>query len=96
VCKLGQGAFAEVKKVALGNQHYAMKIYSLLRLKSKKFYAADGSFADSEEMFLNEIEIIKCLNHGNLAKCHEVMRGGNYAYLVMELCDLGQIMDWSE
>lgn len=47
VCKLGQGAFAEVKKVAIGNQNYAMKIYSLLRLKSKKFYAADGSFADS-------------------------------------------------
>ena len=45
--KLGNGAFAEVKKVKLNNQYYAMKVYGLQRLKSKKFYAADGNFANS-------------------------------------------------
>jgi hypothetical protein len=24
------------------------------------------------------------------------MYGGGYAYVVMELCELGQIMDWSD
>ena len=48
ICKLGEGAFAEVKKVRQANIDYAMKVYSLLKLKSRKFYAADGSFADSE------------------------------------------------
>lgn len=30
-----------------------MKVYGLLRLKSKKFCAADGNFANSEEMLRN-------------------------------------------
>lgn len=42
------------------------------------------------------MEIIKRVRHGNLAKCVEILYGGNYAYVVMELCDLGQIMNWSE
>jgi len=45
--KLGQGAFADVKRVKKGNQFYAMKVYGLMKLKSRKFYAADGNFADS-------------------------------------------------
>jgi serine/threonine protein kinase len=93
--KIGQGAFAEVKKVRLNNDYYAMKVYGRLRLRSKKFFVPDGNFADAEEMFLNEIEILKCLSHGNLVSCHEIMYGGNNAYLVMENCDLGQIMNWS-
>ena len=71
-----------------------MKVYSLLRLRSQKFFAADGTFANGEEMLENQLDIIKRLNHQNLIKFEEIMFGGTYVYVVGELCDLGQIMVW--
>ena len=50
---IGKGSFARVVKVKQGDNFYAMKEYSILRLRSQKFFAADGSFANSEEMFHN-------------------------------------------
>lgn len=73
-----------------------MKVYSLLKLRSQRFFAADGSFANGEEMLRNEIDIIKRLNHQNLVKCHQILYGGNYVYVVGELCDFGQLMNWDE
>lgn len=93
---IGRGAFAEVLKVEKGGRFYAMKVYSLLKLRSQRFFAADGSFANGEEMLQNEVDIIKRLNHQNLIKCAQVLHGGNYIYVVGELCDLGQIMEWEE
>jgi serine/threonine protein kinase len=47
-------------------------------------------------MFHNEINIIKRLNHPNIIKTHEIMYSSNYAFVVNDLCDLGQIMKWDE
>ena len=45
-------------------------------------------------MLQNELDIIKRLDHQNLVRCHQILNGGSYVYMVGDLCDLGQIMNW--
>lgn len=47
-------------------------------------------------MLQNELNIIKRVDHHNLVRSYQILHGGSYAYVVGDLCDLGQIMNWEE
>jgi hypothetical protein len=44
----------------------------------------------------NELNIVKRLEHKNIAKCYEILYGSDRIYSVNELGTLGQIMLWVE
>ena len=46
-------------------------------------------------MLDNEINIVRRLSHPNLVKCHKILYSSDKIYMLMDLCDLGQIMNWN-
>ena len=52
---------------------------------------------DGTAVLANELNIMKTLDHKNIARCYQVINDLHHdkQYVVMELCDLGQIMDWN-
>lgn len=49
---------------------YALKVCSVYSLEKNKFWAADGEFANSLDVLYNELNILKRLQHKNIAKCY--------------------------
>ena len=80
--KLGEGAFGKVyltqKK---GHKElYATKCLDLSKLNSK-----------TAELLGNEINFLKKINHPNIVRLIDLKRTLNHAYLVMELCNGGEL-----
>ena len=91
---MGEGAFGKVYKAYKGDGVYALKMCSVMGLKKNKFFAADGEYADSLEVLYNELNILKRLEHKNIARCYEIINGVDRIVIVNELGTLGQVMEW--
>lgn len=77
---MGKGNFAmvyEVEKIS-NNKHYAVKVFN------KKVFLKDES--DSRSL-LNEIKIMRRMNHARILKLKEIYEGENHIYIVMKLCN---------
>ena len=80
---LGQGAYGAVKKVIHKglNEERALKILKKSNLESVKD-------------FLNEIEMLKTIDHPNVLKYYEYFEDKNYYYIITEYCSGGEIMNY--
>ena len=94
--QLGRGAFGAVVKAKSQQGVFALKICLTLGLEKHRFFAPDGEFANSLDVLYNQLNILKRLNHKNIAKCHDIMYGSDRIITVNQLCNLGQIMNWDE
>ena len=77
--KIGQGAFASVKRAVHKKTGYqvALKVYDKKNLKDE----------ESSVALRREIFILAALNHKNIMSIHEVIDSRTNVYLVMELCE---------
>ena len=82
---LGEGAYGVVKKVCLINDPdtlRAMKIIPKVNIIENE----DGT------KFLDEIEILKNLEHPNIMKIYECFNDKDNVYIVSEYCDQGDLL----
>mmetsp|Transcript_64864 Transcript_64864/g.74557 ORF Transcript_64864/g.74557 Transcript_64864/m.74557 type:complete len:496 (-) Transcript_64864:1106-2593(-) len=82
---LGTGAFGLVKKVT----HKATNAVRAMKIINK------SSMSREEELskFLNEIKILKNLDHPNILKLYEFYQDSRNYYLITELCTGGELFD---
>lgn len=81
---LGEGAFAEVRRCV----HKASGDHRALKVLKKT--------ADSEQeikTMINEINVVKSLDHPNILKMYEFFEDENHFFLVFELCEGGELFD---
>lgn len=83
--KMGAGGTATVYKITQKDtgKEFACKIVKMNRVKDKA----------KRDMLMQEIDIIKMLDHPNIVKIHEVFVKINEVYIVMELCTGGELFD---
>lgn len=105
---IGKGAYSKVKHVIRQykegddflEEEYAMKMMHKPTLKRERWavYGNDGSFemSNSLEKVYSEIEVWSQVHHESIVKLFEMIEaeGHDYLYLIIELCDLGQISRW--
>ena len=102
--KLGSGPYSKIKlglnKVT--SQYFALKQYNKAVLKKRKelVRSKEGKtiYRDNFQDVVNEITIMKLLNHKNVIKLFEVIDdpSSEKIYLVEEYCQKGQVIDWDE
>jgi len=84
---LGQGGFAKVIKGThrITGNHVAIKSIDLCKIQ-----------ADKLEMLINEIEVMKMLDHPNIVRLYETFsdKPNSKLHLVMELCEGGDLLDF--
>ena len=83
---LGEGAFGKVEKVKhkISKEIRAMKIIHKDRMQL-------GS--DEEQALINEINVVKSLDHPNIMKVFEYFNNDNCLYIVSELLSGGELFD---
>ena len=81
---LGTGSFGEVKKARhiLTNELRAIKI----------LYKKEFTKKEREEILI-EVQIMAFLDHPNVINIYEFYENKNYLYIVMELCEGGELFD---
>ena len=86
--KLGEGSYGVVWRV----EH---KQTGLCRAM-KKIIKNPRAKKDSETEILNEINILKKMDHPNIVKIYEIIDAEehDYLYIILELADLGQLAKW--
>ena len=84
--KLGEGAFGSVEEVKhkISGAIRAMKIIDKTRMKL-------GS--EEEEQLINEINILKTLDHPNIMKVFEYYNYNNHLYIISEFISGGELFD---
>lgn len=84
---IGKGSFARVYLVEhqTTKEHYAVKAFSKEYLLSQK---------KGKDSLLNEIEIMKQLDHENLMRLYEIHESQNSIYLILELLEGGELLDY--
>ena len=83
--ELGSGSYGRVVS-AIHNQTHesrAIKIINKLTIKSD----------ETRSKIMNEVEILKNLDHPNIVKLYEFHEDDTNLYLVMELCTGGELLD---
>ena len=82
---LGEGSFGKVHLVQhnIGGMIRAIKIIKKIRVENYS----------NETSVLNELNILKKLDHQNIVKIFEFYSDSNYYYLVMEYCSGGDLFD---
>ena len=83
---LGQGSF--------GNVYLAENIYTKEKVAIKKLYKTLDITTESE--IINEIEILKNLNHPNIVKVLEFYKTDQAYYIVSEYCNGGELFNKAE
>ena len=83
---LGEGAFGKVEKVRhkISKEVRAMKVIHKDRMQL-------GS--DEEQALINEINVVKSLDHPNIMKVFEYFNNDNCLYIVSELLSGGELFD---
>lgn len=86
---IGKGTFAKVilSKRNIDNKDFAIKTFD------KKSILASKSANRTRVGLINEINIMKSLNHPNVIKMYEVYEGDYHIYLVLELLKGGELFD---
>ncbi|EGR28086.1 protein kinase domain protein [Ichthyophthirius multifiliis] len=84
--KIGQGNFASVY---LAQKFEDGKIYAVKAFCKEYAYAQDKG----RESLINEIEILRSLNHPNILKLHEVFETNNSIYFILDLIEGGELSD---
>lgn len=82
--KIGQGMFGKVFKV----QHIETEAYWAMKVINKE--KAGGS---AIKLLEREVAILKMVDHENIIKLNEVFETAKKMYLVMELCEGGELAD---
>ena len=74
---LGNGSFA---KVYLATRKGDKKEFAIKKINKNRLFKSVSSI----KALMNEIEIMRVLNHPNITKLYEVYETNNYIYLVIE------------
>ena len=82
---IGEGAFGVVKKVCLKNDPDILRAMKIIP-KENIIEKEDG------KQFLDEIEILKYLEHPNIMKIYECFNDKDNVYIVSEYCDEGDLL----
>ncbi len=83
--RLGQGAFGTVytgHDIDNKQKLYAIKVIPVSLIKT------DPAL---EESLMNEMQVMKILNHANIVRCYDVLSSSNNHYFVMEYCSGGTL-----
>ena len=80
---LGKGAFGEV---FLTTKKGTKKLFA-----TKKIEREQVESGDSMKYLVNEIQILKELNHPNIVKFEEIKKTKNHYYIIMEYCNGGEL-----
>ena len=80
---LGKGAFGEV---FLTTKKGTNKLFA-----TKKIERAQVDTGHSVKYLINEIQILKELNHPNIVKFEEIKKTKNHYYIIMEYCNGGEL-----
>lgn len=74
-----------------------MQIYDRNILAKHRFFAADMEIIDGNKVLENELNIVKTLNDKNILKCYQIIDDldSDKVYLILDICDLGDIMKYS-
>ena len=85
---LGEGTFGKVLKVSskINQKIYAMKILNLEHQEYDQL-----SKEEKESYFINEIELLKQLNHPNIVKYYKNFKEKDKLYIIMEYFDNGDL-----
>lgn len=83
---LGEGSFGVVFRVA----HKQTGFIRAMKIIDKQSAALDH---DSETSLINEINILKTLDHPNILKVFEYFNGKKKLYIISELCTGGELFD---
>jgi len=79
---LGQGTYGDVHKA----QHKVSKYWRAVKVIPKKKVR-------NKQRFLFEIEILRNLDHPNICRMYESYEDKRNVYIVMELCEGGELFD---
>ncbi|KAL4468378.1 hypothetical protein ABPG72_012272 [Tetrahymena utriculariae] len=84
--KIGKGNFASVYLTERleDNRQFAVKAFS----KEAAYNQENG-----KEALINEIELMRALNHKNIIRLHEVFETENSLYMILDLLEGGQLYD---
>ena len=82
---LGEGAYGVVKKVCLKNDPDTLRAMKIIP-KENIIENEDGT------KFVDEIEILKNLEHPNIMKIYECFNDKENVYIVSEFCDEGDLL----
>ena len=85
---IGEGSFGVVYRVFKKNTK--PPIYRAMKKISKQQQDLDN---DSEISLINEINILKRLDHPNIMKIYEYYNTENEIYIISELCEGGELFD---
>ena len=72
-------------------------VYKGFERRSKKYYAfkeIDKSKVKNKNFLINEVKYSLKLKHPNIIKVYEVYENEDYIYLVMDLCENGDLFDY--
>lgn len=83
---LGEGAFGKVIKV----KHKISKVARAMKIIQKDKIKMHS---DEEKAMINEINVVKSLDHPNIMKVYEYFNVPEYLYIVSELCTGGELFD---
>ncbi len=83
---LGEGAYGKVVKV----RHKVSKVLRAMKIINKDKMAL-GS--EEEEALINEINVVKSLDHPNIMKVYEFFNKDNSLYIISELLSGGELLD---
>ena len=82
---IGKGGFGSVYKVKLGNLYFAMKEVALEEKEIKKLKMVKNQ--KNEENLINEIDILKDLDHPNIIRYYTSFFEKDKVYILMELIE---------
>ena len=82
--ELGEGAYGVVKKVCLKDNPDTVR--------AMKIISKDNIAEGQSQKLLDEIKILKKLEHPNIMKIYEYFDDSNNVYIVSELCDQGDLL----
>ena len=83
---LGEGAYGKVVKV----RHKISKVLRAMKIIHKDKMSL-GS--EEEEALINEINVVKSLDHPNIMKVYEFFNKDNCLYIISELLSGGELLD---
>jgi len=81
---LGQGAFGEVRQ----GKHRQTGFIRAVKIIEKQYQSPE-----EQQKLINEVQILKQLDHPNIIKIYEFYQDKNRFYIVTELCTGGELFD---